>query len=377
MKLETSKRSIFFVVSDLGPTGAARQLQLLTAGLPPDRFRSEVTVLGPADTPIAESLRQAGIPVHSTPLRYPFDLRGVRKLRQVAAAANPDLVHAWGAAATRTTRVIATALPRQHAARVIVSSCAEPGGGVLGWLTARRLCRADRVVPASWADGERYRRLGVAGEHLTRVAPGVALDPQPPRRDAFLESLGLPATARLVVTAGPIEPSAGLKAAVWAFDMLRYEFPDLHLLIFGREVDRAGLEAFGRALAFDDFRVRFPGCRPDLPALLGLAEAVWVTHDRGVSLALEAMAAGRAVVGWKTPDLAEVVEEGVTGFLVPRGERAQVAARTHALLSDTALSAKFGAAGRARVAERFTAERMVEQYVRLYDDLATSDGRNQ
>ena len=54
--------------------------------------------------------------------------------------------------------------------------------------------------------------------------------------------------------------------------------------------DRAGLEDFGRALAFDDFRIHFAGHRPDLPALLGLAEVVWVAQERGgVNLALEAV----------------------------------------------------------------------------------------
>jgi glycosyltransferase involved in cell wall biosynthesis len=172
------------------------------------------------------------------------------------------------------------------------------------------------------------------------------------------------------MTAGRLESGPELQAAVWAFDMLRYEFPDLYLLIFGTGPDRAGVEAFGRALAFDDYRVRFPGYRPDLPALLGLAEVVWVTQERGgVNLALEAMAAGRPVVGWKSPDLVEVVDEGETGFLVDPKERALIAARTHGLLSDPDSATNFGAAGRARVAERFGSNRMVELFRRVYESV--------
>jgi glycosyltransferase involved in cell wall biosynthesis len=329
-------------------------------------------VLGPAATPIGDDLRRAGIPVRHLPVRHVIDFRGMRALKQTVAAAAPAVVHAWGPEAARATRLLAARTDGGNVPRVVVSAAAVPGEGWHGWLTTRRLRRADRVVPASWAEGERYRRLGIPGEHLTRVAPGVAPAPPPPPRDEFLRALGLPQAARLIVTAGRIEASPGLKAAIWAFDLLRYEFPDLHLLIFGTGPDRVGLEDFGRALAFDDFRVHFPGCRADLPAVLGLAEAVWVTRDGGgVTLALEAMAAGRPVVGWKTPDLAEVVDEDATGFLVPPGDRAQVAARTHGLLTDPALAAKLGAAARARAAERFGAGRVVEQHARLYAELVS------
>jgi glycosyltransferase involved in cell wall biosynthesis len=161
-----------------------------------------------------------------------------------------------------------------------------------------------------------------------------------------------------------------LKAAVWAFDMIRYIAPELHLVLLGDGPDRGKLEEYGRALAFDDFRVVFAGTRPDVPAVLGLAEVVWVTHEPGgLNVALEAMAAGRPVIGWKTPDLAEVVEDGETGFLVPTGERPQISAKTHALLTDPTLGARLGAAGRAWVADRFGVGRMAEKFARLYEEL--------
>ncbi|MDB5305980.1 MAG: kanE 1 [Gemmataceae bacterium] len=362
--------SVFFLASDLGPTGAARQLQLLAAGLPRDRFRIEVGVLGPADTPAAGSLRTAGITVRALPLRHLIDFRGLRELRGVVAAVGPAVVHAWGPPAVWAGRLVTRAgSDGGTAPRLVVSASAAPSSGVAGWLTARCLRRADRVVPTTWADAERYRRLGVPTDPLTRIGPAVT-PTAPPARDEFLRGLGLPPTARLIVTAGRVEPSSGLKTAIWAFDMLRYEFPDLYLLVFGEGPDRAGLEAFGRAVGFDDFRVRFPGSHPNLPGVLGLAEVVWVTHDRGgVNLALEAMAAGRPVVGWKTPDLAEVVAEGGTGFLVGPGDRAHIAARTHALLHDPARATAMGDAGRARATERYGVGRMVEQYVRVYEEL--------
>ncbi|HJZ60171.1 MAG TPA: glycosyltransferase family 4 protein [Gemmataceae bacterium] len=370
LETENQKLSLFFLSSALGPDAASAQLRRLAPALPRDRFRVEVGVIGPADC-AASALQNAGVPVHHVPLRHAFDISGVRKLRQLVAAADPAILHAWGPAAARVSRLLTRSRRGGgNIPRVVVSAAANPGGGLFGWLTCRRLRRADRVVPTTWADAERYRRLGVPFEHLTRIGPAVSPPGPLPDVAEFRRGLGLPPDSRLIFAAGRLEPASGLKSAIWAFDMLRYEAADLQLVIFGDGPDRAGLEAFGRALAFDDFRITFAGHRPDLPELLGLAEVVWVTHERGgVNLALEAMAAGRPVVGWKNPDLAEVIEEGENGFLAEPGERAQLAAKTYPLIHEPGFAGKLGAAGRERAATRFTIERMADQFARLYQEL--------
>jgi glycosyltransferase involved in cell wall biosynthesis len=354
--------TVLYLASALGTTAAAKQLALLAVNLPRDRFAVAVVVLGPADGPAADTLRAAGVSVRSVPVRHAIDVSGMRKLRRAVAAANPAVVHAWGPFAVRASRLTGP--------RVLASAAADPGGGLSGWLTARQLRRAERVVAGSWADAERYRRLGVPGEKLTRVAPAVAPPGSPPDGAAFRRELGLPPHARLIFAGGRLEPAAGLKDAIWAFDILRYDNPALFLVLVGDGPDRASLEEFGRALAFDDFRVRFAGPRPDLAALFTLAEVVWVTHERGgTDLALEAMAAGRPVVGWKTADLGELVEEGETGFLAARSDRAHLAAQTRRLLDEPALGRRIGETGRARVRERFPVARMVEQFTRVYAEM--------
>ena len=96
--------------------------------------------------------------------------------------------------------------------------------------------------------------------------------------------------------AGRLESLSGFKSAIWAFDLVRYEYPDLHLVIFGEGPEREGLEDFGLALMFDDYRFASPAAGPMCRRYSTLAEFVWVTHERGgVALALEAMAAGRPV----------------------------------------------------------------------------------
>ena len=357
---------VLFLASDLGACGAAKQLALLAPRLAAEAVTPAVAVLGRADTPFADRLRAAGVNVHATPMRSPFDPTGRRQLRTLVAAFAPTAIHAWGSAAVRIGRV----LSRWGGPPLVASAATDTGCGVGGWLTTRSLRAAERVVAASWAEAEAYRRLGVSGDNLTRIHPGVEPAPPTPDRVASLKELGLPPTARLVVTAGSLAPTDGLKSAVWAFDILRYDFADLHLVVIGGGPDRPGIEAFVQTLAFDDTRVHFPGPRADLPALLGLAEVVWVLQRRGgVNLALEAMAAGRPVVAWNNPDVAEVVADGETGHLVAVGEKAQVAARAHALLTDPAAGDRLGASGKARAAEWFGADRMAAPHARVYHEL--------
>jgi glycosyltransferase involved in cell wall biosynthesis len=282
----------------------------------------------------------------------------------------PVVFHAWGPFAARLARLVVQNTEWGNVPRLVVSGAATPGGGVRGWLTGRQLRRADRVVPTTWADGERYRRLRVRTERLTRIGPS-APGPMPePDRDATLRALGLPPNSRLIVTGGRIERGIGPKDAVVAFDMLRYDAKDLHLVVFGAGSATARLEQFGRGLTFDDFRIHFAAGEQNRPAAVQLATAVWVTRPRsGTGEALEAMAAGKPVVGWQTADLSEVVDDGVTGFLVPVGDRAGLAAKCRLLLDDPALAARMGEAGRTRAAERFAASKMIDQFARLYTEL--------
>ena len=235
-------------------------------------------------------LRAAGVAVVPLPVRHALDVRGMRRLRDAVRAARPAVLHAFGPAAVRATRLA------DRGPRVVVSAAAEPGDGVGGWLAARQLRRADRVIATGRAEGERYRRLGVRGERLTLISPAVAPPAPPPDRAAFCRDVGAPADAKLILAGG------GLKEAVIVFDMVRYESAALQLVLAGDGPDRAAAESMGRALAFDDLRVRFSGPRPDFAAALQLAEMVWVTCTHGgETLALQAMAAGKPVVAYQSP----------------------------------------------------------------------------
>ncbi|HVK18815.1 MAG TPA: glycosyltransferase family 4 protein, partial [Fimbriiglobus sp.] len=228
----------------------------------------------------------------------------------------------------------------------------------------------DQVIVATQSEVDRYNRLGVPYDRICVIPPGVPPTAPPPDPVEFRKALDIPADGRLVIVVGGFDATADLLSAVWAFDVLRYTLPDVYLVLVGDGPDRDRTERFARSLAFDDHRVRFAGLRSDVPALLALAEVVWVTHSRGgIHLALEAMAAGRPVVAFDTPELSEVIEEEATGRLVAPGNRVEMAAATRELLADPDLAGRFGAAGKARTAERHSVSGMTDQYALLYERL--------
>ena len=362
--------SLFYLVPDLAPSGEAAPAWVIAAGLPRARFRVTVGVLGPATGSVADELRAANVAVLSLPIRHLLDLNGARRLRRAVRDAGTAVIHAWGPTAARLSRLLVSRREGENLPRLVVSAAAIPGRGLAGWFTARQARRADRVIPETRADGERYRQLGVLAEHLTLIAPAAPPAESKIDRAAILARLGLPPDCRLIVTGGKSEYGVGPKDAIVAFDMLRYDARDFHLVVFGAGSDSVALEQFGKALAFDDFRVHFAPCDPDRGVAARLATMVWVTNPRGgTDEALEAMAAGKPVIGWNTPELAEVGDDGVTGFLVPFGDRAALATKGRLLLDNPGTAERMGEAGRLRALERFTAARMVEQFGRLYAEL--------
>jgi len=114
--------------------------------------------------------------------------------------------------------------------------------------------------------------------------------------------------------------------------------------------------------------VRLTGARDDIGALLSEIDvSVLTSLKEGCSnVVLESMAAGCPLVVTDVGGNRELIESGVTGYLVPPGDAAGIARHVLELLRDPGLRRRMGEAGRARVRSRFTAARMVDDTVAFY-----------
>jgi len=353
---------VLFLIPGLEYGGAASQLQLLATGLPRERFEVRVCALE-SPGPVADALQGAGVEVAALGWSRVLDARPLLALRRRVAEFRPDVVHAW-----RPAAAYAAALSRGPARLVLSAALGHGKAGLVRARLDRWLCgRADRLVVAGEAEAEHYRRRGVPGDKLAVVPPGV------PEADgkALVDPPGVPPSARVIACVGPLAGHEGYRDAVWAFDILKYLYNDLHLVLVGDGPGRGRLEQFTRDIGAAD-RVRFLGPRADVAAVLARADVVWVPNRAGgLNVALEAMAAGRPVVAARRPTLAEAVADGTTGFLVPPADKAALARQTRLLLDDPDRRQAMGAAGRQRAATAFAAAAMVARFADLYEALSS------
>jgi glycosyltransferase involved in cell wall biosynthesis len=176
--------------------------------------------------------------------------------------------------------------------------------------------------------------------------------------------------------ASRLVPIKGIVHLIRALALLRRDVEGIRLEIAGAGPDQTALQQEVRTLGLDDI-VAFVGWQPDIwPWLDRWDILVQPSLAEGFGMAaLEAMAAGLPVVASSVGGLPELIEDGLTGYVVPPADPATLAARLRHLVLHADLREAMGAAGRARVQEHFSPQRMAAEIAAIYDDLLGSPER--
>jgi L-malate glycosyltransferase len=182
----------------------------------------------------------------------------------------------------------------------------------------------------------------------------------------------LPHGVPVIVNVGALVGHKGQKYLIEAMPLVLREVPDAHLVIFGEGDLRAPLEKQIKQLSLAR-RVLLPGFREDVMSLMKSADLFVmpsVTEGLG-SAVLDAMAMGHAVVGTRAGGIPEAIVPGQTGLLVEPADAKALAGAIVRLLKNADLRKQFGAAARARVAEHFGVDRLVEGTLAAYQRFAS------
>jgi glycosyltransferase involved in cell wall biosynthesis len=174
-------------------------------------------------------------------------------------------------------------------------------------------------------------------------------------------------TTRLLCV-GRLIPIKGHIVLLRAFAQARQRVPSLQLDVAGRGPLEPALRALAKELGVED-GVRFLGYVSPVQRAIEDATAVVVpSMGEGFGMvALEAMERSRPVVAAEIGGLAELVEEGVTGYLVPPGEAEPLADAIVRLASDLPRAAEMGSAGRRRALAQFLQQRCTDRTELLYE----------
>ncbi len=241
--------------------------------------------------------------------------------------------------------------------------------------TLDRLCLRwmDRVVCVSRGQAVKVFRTGVPAGRVVVIRnavraerfAGISLAGHARLQDFFPEP-----RRRIVGAAGRLSPEKGFDLLVRAAQPLVRADPSLGFILFGDGPLRGKLA--GRiAAAGLDRQFILAGFRADLDALLPFLDLlVLPSYTEGLpNVVLEASAAGVPVVATAVGGTPEVVEDGVTGYLVPPGNVTALRDRIADALASEARRKAMGLRGRKWVREHFSFAAQARQYHEFFDDL--------
>ncbi|MES2734958.1 MAG: glycosyltransferase [Verrucomicrobiota bacterium] len=236
-----------------------------------------------------------------------------------------------------------------------------------------RLCHSVHVVSSSVRDN--LQELGLDPQKKIVVTPnGVdseRFSPAPDRAVAKQE-LGLPGDAIVVGIVGRLVALKRHEMLFAAFEKLAPQWPSLRLLVVGDGgADRDHIIGLMKAHPYAD-RILWAGHQNDLPKYYRAMDLLAAPSEiEGLSNAvLEAMACAVPVLAHSACGNAEVIEDGLTGFLSDIHDVHTLAACIESPLKDSALLARCGAGARETVLKRYSMEAMADCYRRLYRDAA-------
>jgi len=219
-------------------------------------------------------------------------------------------------------------------------------------------------------------RNRLSPSRVISIPTGVDLErfhPQAP--DAFLrKSLGLGSQGPLVGAVTFLRPEKGMDVLIEAVRWLKKRFSTLECVIIGDGGEKAALSDRIRVLGLEH-SVHLVGFRQDVPALLAILDVVVIpSFEEGIPQSLtQALAMERPVVASAVGGVPEVVQDGVSGLLVPPRDPVILAEKIACLLHDPMAATCMGKVGRQVIQERYSMEQMLTQTEMVYRRLMHSE----
>lgn len=363
-----SRPRVAQLVLTLCPGGAERLAIELSRRLA-DRFGMTVLCLEQPGA-LAGTLEANGIDVVAIRRRPGFRPSLARTIADLTRARGIDVLHCqqyspyvYGALA----RVLRPSL------RVVYTEHGRLGDGPP---SAKRRAINPLLAPllhGIYAVSEDLRRHmlaeGFPSSRVNVITNGIDIGDAPGdlERRRAREALLIPSDALVFGTAARLDPVKDLATLIDAFAKICWEVKDARLLILGDGPERDELVRRARTLRISE-SVVFAGYRADARAMLSACD-VYVNSSvsEGISLTiLEAMAARLPVVATRVGGTPEVVRDNDNGVLVDPRDSDDLARAMLALARDEARRHRLAATGRAVVESRFTLDRMIDDYARVY-----------
>ena len=372
------KIKIFIVIDHLGAGGAQRQIIEFLKHVHRDNFDIAIVNLDRAYATVANEIEALGFRIIGIQHRGFFNPGTLFSLIKLFRAEKPDIVHTYLFTADCYGRLAA------KLAGIKVIICAIRADDVWKkWhhiLADRILTKFTDVITVNAEGLKRYltevEKIDLAkirtiynGIDLRRFDHGLlTMD--------YRRSLGVQSNELVVGMVGRMSEQKDYKTFLEAAKIVVGQAPNVRFILVGEGPLKTSLSLIVNSLLLND-KVIFTGHRKDADSLISVFDVgVLSSHYEGCpNVILEYMACSKPVVASDVGGCKELVIDGVTGFMVSPKSPEALAKKLIGLLKDKELRQRMGTAGRKRVEENFTSEKMAHNTERLFLESGNANGR--
>jgi glycosyltransferase involved in cell wall biosynthesis len=365
---------ILHIISSGGMYGAEAVILNMSRTLNEGSHSSALGVFSNSANPnlqLHEAATKEGIESHLISCKGQLDRTVVTSIRELVSRTNADIVHAHGYKAD-----IYLYFALRKSSIPFVSTCHN-------WIDNDLLVslygRADRLILRNYAAvvavsaevKQRLRKAGVREEKIHLIQNGIDLRPfdnaSPSLRNGLLHG-----DSPIVGFIGRLSSEKGADIFLEAAARVVSELPSTKFVIVGEGPDLDKLESLIDKLKLRE-NVSMAGRRSDMPSVYASLD-IMVSSSRteGLPMAiLEGMASRLPLVATSVGEVPTVVLDGRTGVLIPPENAALLASSILTLLQNPEERERLGDAARKLIEDKFSANRMTADYLRVYEEAAS------
>lgn len=361
---------VLYLINYAGKAGTEKYVENLIGYLHPDR--AECHLCYNVDGPLAEKMRERGIPCLQLEMKHPFDRVAAKKLAAYCRQNSIDVIHAQY---PRENYIAILAKKYCPSLKVIFTSHLTIYQNAVWKFFNRRMMKKDECVISVCEEGRDILiSNGVPADKIKVIFNGIEPGDPPPerspgrKRPAFGEDLPDGAVAALILAR--LAPEKGLSFLLDA--VKKANTPDgapIFLYVAGDGEERASLEAGIAQRGLTD-RVRLLGYRTDTAALMRDADLYLNSSSSNEAMSfamLEALAAGLPLIATRvggSPDLVKM--GGDCGYVVEYGDADGFASALRKLANDPDLRREYSAAARRKAENEFKLAGLLDDVYRTY-----------
>ncbi len=367
--MKKARVKILHVTFNMGIGGTEQVICQIIKNSDSDKYVHEILCIDGTVGPLGLALKGKGVYIEAVKRRPGVDLKLIRFVRSLLRRRDIDVVHChqytpyfYGAVAALNAgvKVIFTEhgrfYPDKHnLKRRFINPLLEI---ITDNVTAISESTADAVAKYEY----------IPRRKILTIYNGINdLKAQRQDRRQLVEELGLSCEHRYIGTISRLEPIKNQHMMIDAFDKVKRLVPDMRLVIIGDGAKMSDLKNHAGKLGLEK-DIIFTGFLDDPQRFMVLFEVFLLSSfSEGASMTLlEAMSLSIPCVVTDVGGNPEIVQDGVTGALVPSDDSEEFSASIIQLVNDECLRLRYGEAGRKRFLEMFTVEKMVKSYQLLY-----------